>query len=208
MGHLVGQAQFLDRLGRLAAAADGHGPRIGHRHHPATAEPTGQANLAVCASCPRCRKGACPPWTLLANWLATTFPNLYGAAAGSNSLMGNTNGEVARFYQKLFAMPSPLDARALGVALDIYARTQSLGGSAAAPFGFTVTAYGLGAYDFNIGTNGAAFDVPNQTTLNVYQTVRAVNRKAVNGVLYPGDQTLRDLAENVFAGIDREGALL
>ena len=31
VGHLVGEAELLDGLGRLAAADDGHGRRVGHR---------------------------------------------------------------------------------------------------------------------------------------------------------------------------------
>ena len=36
----------------------------------------------------------------LGNWLATTFPNMYGA--GANNLAGKTNAEVAAFYTTLF----------------------------------------------------------------------------------------------------------
>jgi hypothetical protein len=45
--------------------------------------------------------------TALANWLAVTFPNLYGAGAGVNNLTGMTNAQVAAFYLNLFGMHGP-----------------------------------------------------------------------------------------------------
>src|SRR5207249_4985688 len=43
--------------------------------------------------------------TSVANWLATTFPNLYGAA-GANNLAGKSNAQVAAFYLTLFSQSS------------------------------------------------------------------------------------------------------
>jgi hypothetical protein len=48
-----------------------------------------------------------------------------------------------------------------------------------AAYGFTVSANGLGAYSFNVGADGAAFDVANNTTLDVYALLQAVNDQAV-----------------------------
>jgi uncharacterized delta-60 repeat protein len=146
--------------------------------------------------------------TALASWLATTFPNLYGANAGNRNLTGKTNVDVARLYQVLFSeRGSTVDAQVLATALNVYATTLSLGGTAATSYGFTVTADGLGADSYNVGSNGAAFGVPNNTTLNVYQILKAANQRAVNGVLYNGDPTLRHEAEMVFADINRLGGL-
>jgi hypothetical protein len=90
--------------------------------------------------------------TALADWLATTFPNLYGANAGVNNLTGKTNDQVAAFSESLFHESGmKLDAQVLATALNVYATTQSLGGTAAAAYGFTVDAYGLGADWQNIG---------------------------------------------------------
>jgi hypothetical protein len=41
--------------------------------------------------------------TQLGNWVAATFPNMYGAGAGANNLAGKTNAQVASFYKTLFA---------------------------------------------------------------------------------------------------------
>jgi hypothetical protein len=56
----------------------------------------------------------------------------------------------------------------------------------------------LGASSFNVGSDGAALGVANGTTLNVYELLRAVNQRAVGGVLYNGDANLRDLCEDLF----------
>src|SRR5262249_30694665 len=119
--------------------------------------------------------------TALASWLKATFPNLYGSLALA------TNADVAAYYQTLFAMPSSGQAQVLATALNVYATTLSLGGTAAQAYGFSVSATGLGARSYNVGMDGAAFGVTNNTTLNVYQLLLAVNKKAVNGVLYSGD---------------------
>jgi hypothetical protein len=147
-----------------------------------------------------------PSSTYLANWLATTFPNLYGAGAGANNLTGQTNAQVAAFYETLFEEHGPkLDAQVLATALNVYATTTSLGGQAGAQYGFTVTVAGLGGSTFNVGSSGAAFGVPDDTTLTVSQILKAANQQAVNGVLYNGDLTLRDLAISVFDGINQAG---
>jgi hypothetical protein len=48
--------------------------------------------------------------------------------------------------------------------------------------------------------------VANDTTLNIYQLL-AVNNRAVHGVLYDGDEGLRQMAFEVFAGINQSGGL-
>src|SRR5262249_38891081 len=81
------------------------------------------------------------PATALSAWLATTFSNMYGSNAGANNLTGQTNAQVAAFYQSLFNnSATKLDAEVLATALNVYATTSSLGGGpAATQDGFTVT---------------------------------------------------------------------
>jgi uncharacterized repeat protein (TIGR03803 family) len=146
--------------------------------------------------------------TALANWLAASFPNLYGANAGASNLTGKSNDQVAAFYEGLSGESGPkLDTQVLGTALNVYATTQSLGGAAAAACGFTVTADGLGAAWQNVGSGGAAFGVADNTALNVYQILQAVNRQAGNGVLYNGDSALDGEAVDVFNSINGAGGL-
>jgi uncharacterized repeat protein (TIGR01451 family) len=146
--------------------------------------------------------------TALATWLATTFPNLYGANAGSNNLTGETNAQVAAYFQSLFKMGgTQVQAQVLAVALNIYATTSSLGGNVGASYGFTVTAWGLGAYSFNVGSDGAAFGVPNNSTRNVLELLLAVNNQAKNGVLYNGNATLQSEAADLFNKLNKAGGI-
>jgi hypothetical protein len=146
--------------------------------------------------------------TVLSNWLVVTLPNLYGVGTGVNNLTGFTNAQVAGYFQTLFAQQGPkLGAQVLAVALDVYATTRSLGGTAGAAYGFRVTDSGLAAYSYNVGAAGVAFDVANNTVLNAYQILRAVNRRAVNGLPYGGDLTLELLALVAFDGIATAGGI-
>jgi hypothetical protein len=180
-----------------------------------------------------------PAATALGNWLAASFPNLYGASAGSNDLAGKTNAQVAAYFQALFAPPgSParvtalqvlaggagttaaallqgfsnpvgtrVQARVLAVALNVYATTASLGGNAGAAYGFKVSATGLGARSFSVGKDGAAFGVANNTVLTVYALLVAVNKQAVNGVLYGGNATLQAQCPDLFSSLDQAGGI-
>jgi hypothetical protein len=149
-----------------------------------------------------------PTSTALANWLAATFPNLYGAGADGNNLAGMNNVQVAGFFQTQFNLGGPrVQAQVLAVALNVYATTASLGGNAGAASGFTVSAAGLGARSYNVGNDGAAFGVANNTKPGVYQLLLAVNRKAVHGVPYNGNATLQALAADLFAALNQAGSI-
>jgi hypothetical protein len=143
--------------------------------------------------------------TALATWLATSFPNLYGASGGSNNLTGKTNADVAALFLKFYAESRPKpDAQALTLALDVYATTSSLGGTAGMAY-FNVTATGLGATYFNIGTNGAAFDAPNNVAILVYDMLVEANKHAVGGVLYSGNSALLQEFLNVVVALNDTG---
>jgi hypothetical protein len=146
--------------------------------------------------------------TALSAWLAATFPNLYGGNAGRYNLTGRTNTQVAAFYQSLFGPDGPkAEAQVLATALNVYATTLSLGGTAGQAYGFVVSAFGLGSRSFNVGAAGAAFGVANQTSLNVYQLLKAVNKKAVNGVLYNAITLLRRQAADLFDSLNQAGGI-
>ena len=125
--------------------------------------------------------------TQLGNWLAATFPNMYGASAGANNLAGKTNAEVAAFYKTLFARtastaagggPPKMDAQVMATALAVYVTNQSLAGTTAAAYGFLVTANGVGTRTFNVGGNGAAFGVANNSKVTVLDLLLAVNTRS------------------------------
>jgi GH35 family endo-1,4-beta-xylanase len=147
-----------------------------------------------------------PNSTALASWLATTFPNLYGAAAGSHNLTGMSNTQVAAFYLVLWGQSgAKTDLQVLATALNVYTTTTSLGGSAGVAYGFQVTATGLGAASVNVGQDGTAVSVANGTTLNVYELLVAVNKKAANGVLYAGNTQLTNEAKDLFGSLNGAG---
>ena len=117
--------------------------------------------------------------------------------------------EAARRYRTVLRALGGKQAQgqALAVALNVYATTSSLGGNAGAAYGFSVSATGLGARSYSVGKDGAAFGVANNTTLDVYQLLLAVNKKAVNGVLYGGNTTLQAQAAELFNALDQAGSI-
>lgn len=58
-----------------------------------------------------------------------------------------------------------------------------------------------------MGTAGAAFGVANNSMLNVYQLLRAVNQRAVSGVLYNSDATLRQQATDLCDALNQAGGI-
>jgi hypothetical protein len=100
-----------------------------------------------------------------------------------------------------------LDVQVLATALNIYATTQSLGGSVGQAHGFTITATGLGADSCTVGADGAAFGVANNNTRNVFQLLVAVNDLSDSGDLFNGDSTLRTQASDLFNVIMKAGAI-
>ncbi|MFL5240712.1 MAG: MBG domain-containing protein [Gemmataceae bacterium] len=146
--------------------------------------------------------------TALANWLAATFVNLYGASADGNNLIGKTNAQVAAFFQTQFNLGgNQVQALTLSTALNVYATTSTLGGNAGTAYGFAVSATGLGARSFNAGKDGGAFGVANNATLNVYELLLAVNKKAVKGVVYNGDTWLQAEAADLFNALNKAGSI-
>jgi len=137
----------------------------------------------------------------LGNWLAASFPNMFG------SLAGKTNEYIAGYFVTKFKQSGmKLDAQVLAVALAVYVTDVDLaGGTMAAKYGFEVSAEGTGAATYNIGANGAAFGVPDNTIMTVYDILAAADARAVGGVLYGGNWAMRTMANNVFAGINEAG---
>ncbi|HLJ97468.1 MAG TPA: PKD domain-containing protein, partial [Gemmataceae bacterium] len=140
----------------------------------------------------------------LGQWLATTYPNLYGGMGGAPNLSPFTLAQISSYYQSLFlaSKGTGLDAEVLATVLEVFATTSSLGGSVGQSFGFTVTNTGLGAESWNIGSSGQAFGVPNLTVLNVYQILLAANNSAVGGEPWGSNPLFRNEAFSVFHGIN------
>ena len=154
--------------------------------------------------------------TQLGDWLAATFPNMYGTFAHK------TNDEVASMYKQLFKLngktspggPPKLDAQVLAVALAAYVTNVNLAGTTAAAYGFNVTETGLAAATFNIGDSGAAFGVADGAVMNVLDILQATDAMTTDGLLYDGDgqdgidpfeRLLRELANEVYSAINEQG---
>jgi hypothetical protein len=145
----------------------------------------------------------------LANWLAATLPHLFGIYAGSNDLTGQSNAYVATLFQQDFLLKGvKLDAQVLATALSVYATNATLDATGvAARYGFTVSGDGLGAAAVNIGSDGDAFGVANNTTLTVMDLLLATDAQSINGVLYGGNTTRRAHANDVYSAVNQAGGI-
>jgi hypothetical protein len=143
----------------------------------------------------------------LADWLAATLPNSFGASAGANNLTGKSNASVAALFQKDFLLKGvKLDAQVLATALNVYATNAMLDATGvAAQYGFTVNGNGAGTSAVNVGSNGAAFGVADGTLLTVLDLLKATDAQAIKGVLYNGDVAERKLANAVYSAVNQEG---
>ena len=95
--------------------------------------------------------------TSLAQWLATTFPNLYGSGAGSHSLVNSngtyfTNSQVASAYSNF----TGADQQVLSAALSVYATSINLAGVNvhSTDSHFITSLAGSGMDTYNVGANG------------------------------------------------------
>jgi hypothetical protein len=74
-------------------------------------------------------------------------------------------------------------------------------------YGFIVTGTGLATTTYNVGSNGAAFGVANNTVMTVLDVLLAADAQAVNGLLYNGDTARRNQASTDFSAINQVGGL-
>jgi hypothetical protein len=145
----------------------------------------------------------------LGDWLAATLPHMFGASAGSNDLAGKSNAYIAALFQQDFLLKGvKLDAQVLATALSVYVTNATLDPTAvAAPYGFTVSGDGAGTATWNVGSNGDAFGVANNTTMTVMDLLLATDAQAVDGLLYDGNITLRNEANSVYSALNQAGAI-
>jgi len=154
--------------------------------------------------------------TALGNWLAASFPNMYGATAGANALAGKSNAYVASYFLQLFsAKGQKLEAQVLAVAFATYVTDSDLaGGIMARGYGFIVNTAGTGIATYNVGANGAAFGVANNTILSIMDILNRINERSRKGVLWDMDgnsvlssaeQVLRNMGNVVCTGINETG---
>ena len=130
----------------------------------------------------------------LGSWLAANFNNLFGADAGTaNNLTGMTNAQVASYYQTLYANSAKkAEVEALALALAVYVTNSNLAGTVGTSYGFAVSTTGLGAATTNVGVNGAAFGINNNTVMTITELLSRANARARKGLLWDanGDGSL------------------
>ena len=142
--------------------------------------------------------GSC--WsTALGNWLASSFPCLYGASSSKN-LAGKSNYEVASLFQTYFDVcGTKTDAQTLAVALAIYVTDSDLAGTTARSCGFNISTTGTGAKSYNVGSYGLAIGLSNNTSYPIAQLLQQANARKQAG-------TFNATAFNcIFDGINTAG---
>ena len=114
----------------------------------------------------------------LGEWLATSFPNLYGAGTGSHCLI-NSNGTYFSNGQVLSCLGnfSGNDLQVLSAALSVYFTSTTLSGSNASWYNnfLHTSSAGCGMDICNVGSSGSAFGVANNTCMTVMQLLEAAN---------------------------------
>jgi probable HAF family extracellular repeat protein len=150
-----------------------------------------------------------PTSTQLGGWLAATFPHMFGAQSGGNNLAGKSNADVAAFFQSRFVVKDQkLDAQVLATALSVYVTDGTLDSTGVGTqYGFIVGGNGVATATFNVGANGDAFGVANNTVMTVLDFLLALDAQAVNGVLYNGNTAKRNMANTVFSAINQAGGI-
>ena len=123
-----------------------------------------------------------PTSTALGNWLASNFPYLYGAHS-SNNMAGKSNTTVAALFLTFFGEGGQkTDAQILAGALASYVTSSTLTGSTkSVGFGFNNSPGGTGAKGINVGSNGTAIGLSNNTVYSVLQLLNQVNVDMQNG---------------------------
>jgi hypothetical protein len=120
----------------------------------------------------------------LGQWLATSFPNLYGAGTGSHCMI-NSNGSYFSNSQVLsdYCKFSGGDQQVLSAALSVYFTSTNLSCSNTSWYNgfFSTSSAGSGMNTCNVGNNGAAFGLANNTTTTVMQLLTDVNNNTIAG---------------------------
>lgn len=156
-----------------------------------------------------------PTSTQLGNWLASTFPQMYGsgafydAAAGDDldmNLASKTNSEIAEIFKYLHKRnkktavtggPPKVDAQVMAVALATYVTSENLaGGTYAASYGFNTSPDGITYTTFNVLdvlTTQEADDLGLTPVMDgvgnvtIIDILLTTNSKAAEGLLYDVD---------------------
>ncbi len=133
----------------------------------------------------------------LSDWLAGNFPCLFG------SISNSPNSTVAALFLTDFGVSGQkTQAQVMAGALAVYFTTSSLGGGAGpGKFGFNNTPGGTGGHLFNVGNNGTAIGLSNNTSYTVMQLLQAANANCP----FTANSTVGNALNNIFDSINQTG---
>lgn len=119
----------------------------------------------------------------LGNYLAGTFPRLWGSSAGStNNMSGKTNAEVSTYFTGLADRSDRSAAQVMALAISTFATsTRYAGGEYSRGYGFEVSSNGTAAKTTNIGGIGWVFGVNNSSNVTLLGLLQAANSRADDG---------------------------
>ena len=139
-----------------------------------------------------------PTSTKLGTWLASNYGCLF------SDLNGKANSVVAAQFLTYFNVTGTKTyAQVMAGALADYATSSTLaGGSMAAGYGFNVSTAGTGAKTYNVGSNGTAIGLSNNTSYTVAQLLQAANAKC------PWNATVFNALNIIFDGINTSGDII
>lgn len=138
--------------------------------------------------------------TKLGNWLASSFPNLFGNTNGcAANLSGKTNSSVASAFITLFnSRGTKIEAQIMATALSVYVTDSDLaGGTYARSYGFTVNTSGTGAATFNVGSDGSAIGLTNNKSYTIAQILAAANSSDILDASSSKQTAAADLFDNI-----------
>ena len=124
-------------------------------------------------------------------------------------MAGRSVDHLAALFQSDFVVKGvKLDAQVLATALAVYATNATLDPTqVAANYGFIVSGDGVGAATWNVGSDGGAFGVANNTSMTVMGLLLATDDQAVDGLLYNGDAARRNEANAVYGALNQAGSV-
>jgi hypothetical protein len=91
------------------------------------------------------------------------------------------------------------DAQILGAALAVYVTDANLAGTAGVQYGFNVTPTGTGSATYNVGSNGTALGLSNNTSYTVFALIQQADLQVQNGTFNA------NAFNDVFDGINSGG---
>ena len=147
--------------------------------------------------------GSCTS-TAFANWLAASYPYLYGEHAGANNLTGKSNKAVAALFVTFFKVKgTKTDAQVMAGAIAAYVTNSTLaGGNYAAKYGFNISTGGTGAKTYNVGSLGTSIGLLNNTANTVSQLLQQANLMKQLGTFNAGS------FNTIFDGINIKGDII